>query len=291
VRLLFDRYPRVRDRVPFEPMVALPTPVVEHRGVWVKRDDRIGGNRYRKLEFYRPEGELLAWGPEGSPWLGALARHRRARVLTYSPRRNGFPFFLRLLAEMPRVLGGTVTLVPPGGSEPGSTLGFVNAALELAGQVARGECPKPDAVFVPLGTGGTTAGLALGFALAGLDVAVHAVRIGRGAWGRLRRVYGLVAQASWILDERPRTARLVLEKGFNGGYGAPLPEGRAAREFFRPLDLDAPHAAKAAACLLARRGAYRTPLLWLTGAAASPPPPSLRDAHGDITAAAGAPVP
>jgi len=258
VRPLFERYPKVRDRVPFEPLVSLPSPVVEHRGFCVKRDDRIGGSMLRKLEFYRPEGNLLAWGSEDSPWLRALARHRQARFLTFRRRRRDTLLFgLRMLAELPRVLGGSVTLVPLGGSEPMTTLGFVNAALELADQVARGECPKPDAVFVPLGTGGITAGLALGFALAGLDVALHTVRVASRFSANFRRVYGLASQAAWLLDERPRVSRLVLEKKVFGGTGA-------AEEFFRPLKIDPAYAAQAAACLLARRSVYRTPLLWLT---------------------------
>ena len=39
---------------------------------------------------------------------------------------------------------------------PGDAL---NAGLELAEQIARGEAPEPAAVFVALGTGGTAAGL------------------------------------------------------------------------------------------------------------------------------------
>ncbi len=293
-RPLFDRTPKVRGRVPFRPLASLPTPVVEHRGVWVKRDDAIGGGKVRKLEFYDPPGELLAWGPRGSNWLRLLLRHRRARVLTFPQRHNEhsrrnaphipgahcpdtFTFWLRMLGELPRVLGGSVTLVPLGGSEPGSTLGFVNAALELAGQVERGECPRPDAVFVPLGTCGTAAGLALGFALAGLDVALHAVRVASPLLARLRNLYGLASQAAWLLDERPRACRLFLETGFYGGYGAPTPAGRAAQEFFRPFDLDTSYSSKAAACLLARRSLYRSPLLWLT--------------YGTISAQAGRPEP
>ena len=281
MRPLFDRYPKVRARVPFEPLLSLPTPVTEHRGVWVKRDDRIGGGKARKLEFFPRNGNLIAWGSDGSNWLRLLARHRRARFITWPQHHNEYSrrnvphipgphdrdyltFGVRLLSELPRILGGSVDLVPLGGSSPDTTLAFVNAALELGAQVSRGECPKPDAVFVPLGTCGTAAGLALGLALAGLDVPLHVVRITVPFSANLRRVTGLASQAAWLLDETPRFVRLILEKQFYGGYGVPLPEGRAAQEFFRPLDLDTSYSAKAAACLLARRSSYRTPLLWLT---------------------------
>ncbi len=281
MRPIFERCPKLRDRVPFEAICDLPTPVTEHRGVWVKRDDRIGGGKFRKLEFFKPEGRLLAWGSEGSNWLRALARHRKARFLTWPQHHNEhslrnvahipgdrprdyLTFGLRLLMESPRILGGHVTLAPIGGTDPVTTLGFVNAALEFAGQVARGECPRPDAVFVPLGTCGTAAGLALGFALAGLDVVLHAVRITTPLWARRRNIHGLAAQAAFLMDERPQMARLVVETGFYDGYGIATAAGRAAQAYFRPLDLDMSYTAKAAACLLARRDQYQTPLLWLT---------------------------
>lgn len=279
-RPVLERYPRLRGRVPFEAMAALPTPVVEHRGVWVKCDDAIGGTKVRKLEFFHPEGELLAWGPEGSNWLRLLAGHRRVRIVTFPQRHNdhsrrnvprlpasrGILGFARGMArELPAILSGAVA--PLGGSSAATALGLVNAAFELAAQVERGECPRPDAVFVPLGTCGTAAGLALGFALAGLRVTLHAVRVAYPVSARLRNLYALASQAAFLLDEPPQTCHVVLERGFYGGYAAPIPEARAAQDFFRPLDPDTTYAAKAAACLLARRSQYRHPLLWLTSPA------------------------
>src|SRR5256885_1804915 len=64
-------------------------------------------------------------------------------------------------APLPRRRPHTV-FVPLGGSTPLGTLGHVNAALELAEQVAAGALPEPAAVVVPLGSGGTAAGLLLG---------------------------------------------------------------------------------------------------------------------------------
>ena len=82
--------------------------------------------------------------------------------------------------------------IPLGGSTPLGTLGHVNAALELADQVERGELPLPGRVVVPLGSGGTAAGLALGFAIAGLDTGRH-WRAGRAAHWR-ERVAGTSAR-------------------------------------------------------------------------------------------------
>ncbi len=276
-RPLFERYPGLRDRVPFEALIDLPSPLEPHRGVWVKRDDRVGGGALRKMEFFRSEGDLLAWGEEGSSWLEALARRRQTRFITWPGRsrrrvhplpgvrcRDLLTFGVRMLAELPRLAGGSTTLAPFEGSDPVTTLGFVNAAFELAGQAQRGEGPVPDAVFVPMESGGMAAGLALGFGLAGLDVAVHAVRVASPLVARLRNLRALAFQCAWLLEERPRLSKVALERDCRR-FASGAPE---AREFFRPLDLDTARAARVAACLMARRDYYRTPVLWITG----PPP-------------------
>ena len=281
MRPLFERFPAVRDRVPFEPLADLPTPVVVHRGTWVKCDNVIGGGKIRKLEFYRPSKEILAVGMEGSNWLRALALHRKARFVTipqhhndHSRRnvshiparrcRNFLELAIRLIPEIPGYIDGTVGLAPHGGSDPVTTLGYVNAAFELAEQVERGECPRPDAIFVPLGTCGTAAGLALGFGLLDWDLKVHAVRIAPGVMANRSRLWGLACQAAWLLDTYPNLAPVIVEKGFFGGYAVPTPEGKSAQKYFSPMDLHTSYSSKAAACLLARKSLYKAPLFWLT---------------------------
>jgi D-cysteine desulfhydrase len=54
-------------------------------------------------------------------------------------------------------------------------LGTVRAGLELAEQVEAGLLPSPDHLFVPYGTGGMAAGLAVGLALGGLRPHIHAI--------------------------------------------------------------------------------------------------------------------
>ena len=73
--------------------------------------------------------------------------------------------------------GEKTWVIPLGGTCWLGTLGFVDAGLELARQVERGELEAPDAVYVAMGTMGTVAGLAIGFALAGLHTVVEAVRV------------------------------------------------------------------------------------------------------------------
>jgi len=55
--------------------------------------------------------------------------------------------------------------IPPGGSSPAGTLGYVNAFLELVEQVGTEGLPKK--IYVPMGTAGTSAGLLVGSCLSG----------------------------------------------------------------------------------------------------------------------------
>jgi len=68
-------------------------------------------------------------------------------------------------------------VIPPGGSNWLGAVGFVNAGLELAAQVASGDKGAPDRLYVANGTMGTAVGIALGLALAGLTTEVQAVRV------------------------------------------------------------------------------------------------------------------
>lgn len=64
----------------------------------------------------------------------------------------------------------TEGFIDPGGSSPLSVLGHVEAAMELARQIESRTCGldgPPDYVFLPIGTGGTAMGLAVGFHILG----------------------------------------------------------------------------------------------------------------------------
>jgi D-cysteine desulfhydrase len=104
--------------------------------------------------------------------------------------------------------------LPTGGSSPLGAVGFVNAALELADQVAAGELPEPAHIFVALGSGGTAAGLLLGLRLAGLRSRLVPVLVSNLTPLSSKTVVGLAN----------RTARLLLRRG------APLPPGEIAPE-------------------------------------------------------------
>ncbi len=139
--------------------------------------------------------------------------------------------------------GGVPYVIGPGASSPLGTLGYVSAALELAGQIQAGDLPAPHAVYVPLGSGGTAAGLLLGFRLAGLAARVRAVRTVPAPWVTIGGTARLAARtASLLADAIPdRSAAAAVRRlrfsaadldgvsdQIGRGYGAPTPAGVAA---------------------------------------------------------------
>jgi len=73
--------------------------------------------------------------------------------------------------------GRRAWVIPLGGSSWLGAVGFVNAGLELASQIAAGEIATPDRIYIATGTMGSSAGLALGLALAELSPELHAIRV------------------------------------------------------------------------------------------------------------------
>jgi 1-aminocyclopropane-1-carboxylate deaminase/D-cysteine desulfhydrase-like pyridoxal-dependent ACC family enzyme len=175
-----------------------------------------------------------------------------------------------------------VWVLPAGGSSPLGVLGHVNAGLELANQISRGEVPEPAAVVVPLGSGGTAAGLALGFGVAGLRTTVVGVRVVPWIAGNRLRLERLLAGTRHLIRRRQGrhlplpSAPVVIEPHYYGGaYGRPLAAGEAVAALFRhaavrpqrdPVVLDPTYAAKAgaAALALAREPHAGAVMLWLT---------------------------
>jgi len=310
---LVRRFPALAS-VPRVHLGAFPTPVMRVNGIttraplWIKRDDLdaplCGGNKVRALEYLlagiAPGDTVLTAGGEGSTHILATATMARAlgvRTVAVRWRHDMGPSAeivagrARRLCERIYTARGAVTglaatavarmfiparWIPLGGTTPLAMLGHVNAALELAEQVAAGELPLPRYVVLPLGTGGTTAGLALGFAIAGFDTTVVGVRVVPRLVGNARRVHALVRGARDLIERLARTTLprvpprgIVIEHRYYGGaYGRVLPAARAAAaELARAagIPLDDTYSAKAfaAALDLARRDDGPV-LFWLT---------------------------
>jgi D-cysteine desulfhydrase len=293
--------------------------------LWVKRDDLTGqpygGNKVRKLEWLladalaRGHRSVLTTGALGSNHALATTIYARAaglRVLlvlvpqpitahvrrallldhAYGAAIHAVPSIAAARRRVVALLARGVLardrpyLVPTGGSSAIGTLGYVNAALELAEQVAAGDVPEPAAVVVPLGSGGTVAGLVAGLALAGLGTRVVAVRVtdllppspaflARLANRALAELAGLGAGFPRLVLT---PADFVVRSDWLGpGYGAPTPEGVDARRRIAAsegLVVETTYGAKAlaGALALASEPAWRgRPLLfWHTYSSADP---------------------
>jgi D-cysteine desulfhydrase len=180
--------------------------------VLIKRDDLTGklygGNKVRKLEY------LLCRAKRGNAkrvaTFGAIASNHALATALYTKslglKCTCFLLHQTCTGNVPRVLnmhlqtgtelvpyGGNraqrvrtmrehlwhrhAWVIPMGGSSWLGALGFVNAGLELADQLASGDIDPPDRLYVANGTMGTAAGIALGLALAGLPTNVLAVQV------------------------------------------------------------------------------------------------------------------
>jgi 1-aminocyclopropane-1-carboxylate deaminase/D-cysteine desulfhydrase-like pyridoxal-dependent ACC family enzyme len=275
---------------------AYPTPVErfaagETRPLWVKRDDRTaalyGGNKVRKLELLL--GDARARGKTRIVTIGAVGSHQIVATSVYG-QREGFSVDAVLVSQpssahgqdniraalahglhatvasswavAPAVvaarLGRDAYLVPLGGSNALGSLGFVDAAKELAAQVSAGELPEPDVVVVALGSGGTAAGLAVGFEelqmrtrIVGVAIASPVALVSAMA----RRVTKNTAARRGLSRARAASAvrRIEVDKRWLGrGYGYSTSEGDAAtaRAASAGIKLDPTYTAKAFACAL-----------------------------------------
>ena len=269
--------------------------------LWIKRDDLnseiYGGNKIRKLEFLladarrRGARRLITVGGIGTNHGLATAVYCRqlgirctlllyrqpvtanviqnlklfvahGAILHYHPNllRAMLAYYLWMRLRHPGAY-----FVYPGGSDPLGTIGFVNAAFELARQIEQGELPAPAAVICPFGSGGTLAGLALGARMSGLEAEIVGVRVIASHLGAIAAatpdsVTRLMSRTLALLRRcDPRIPNLelktpkILNAYFGRGYGVPTTAGRLAARRFRDLEgieLEPTYTAKTAAAVL-----------------------------------------
>jgi D-cysteine desulfhydrase len=305
---LIERFPGL-ERVPRVRLVAGPTPVVHLDAIaghlWIKRDDLcaapIGGNKARALEFLlgglRAGERVVTVGSAGSTHALSVATFGRqlgldvhvarwtqemneaatsvsaqTRVLTASAPI--FPFVAGAFAWawVQRLRGAR--WIPAGGSSPVGVLGHLNAGLELVAQIDAGLLPRPKRVIVPLGTGGTAAGLALAFAIARCDVEVVGVRVVPRLVANEAHVRRLASRTARLIEHitnstvaRPGVSSIsVVHDQYGGAYGRETESGRTAAARLLAaygIALDATYSAKAFARALASADDGPS-LFWLT---------------------------
>jgi 1-aminocyclopropane-1-carboxylate deaminase/D-cysteine desulfhydrase-like pyridoxal-dependent ACC family enzyme len=95
--------------------------------------------------------------------------------------------------------GSFPRLIPPGGSSPLGAIGFVNAAFELKEQIANGDMPEPEYIYVACGTMGTAAGLILGLRVANLKCRVVSVRVTGQKFVNTKRMLELIDRTNSLI--------------------------------------------------------------------------------------------
>lgn len=305
---LVARFPALAS-VPRVALGSYPTPVVALTNVapalWIKRDDLcadpMGGNKTRALEFLladvRAGDHVVTVGSAGSThalavavyaallgarvWVGRWRQEmnataiRVARLLDERTERAPVfrsPIGAYVWAWRQRMSGAR--WIPAGGSVPLGILGHVNAGLELVAQIDAGVLPSPNRVVVPLGTGGTAAGLALAFRIARREIEVVGVRVVPQIVGRRRRVLHLANSTARLIEHMsgesvPRVRRRdvsIAQNYYGGAYGRETEVGRAAAVRLQAaagIRLDPTYSAKAFAWALDFVSGGPT-LFWLT---------------------------
>ncbi len=160
--------------------------------------------------------------------------------------------------------GRKAAIHPPGGSTPIGTLGYVQAGLELAHDIAALDI-APAAICHATSTGGTQAGLVIGLARAGCDVPLIGYDVYKGDEAKVTEtVWALVEETRALLPDTPPLARdrVIVKGGVIGpGYGILTDEVREALALCARCDgmlLDPVYSGKAMAGLIAdiRAGLY-----------------------------------
>lgn len=261
--------------------------------LYLKREDRAGqqygGNKIRKLAYLLGEAldqdcsRVYTSGGIGSNHVLATATY--ARELGLEPEATQFPQpvtdHVRENLQALAALDPTLTLtrreeflpahllkarlttwvdderyfIPPGGSSAVGTLGFVDGALELLDQLDE-QGIDPDVVVVPASSGGTLAGLQIGFDIADADVRVAGVSVVEWYVANGLTISWLANRTARLLDAPPgkRYGRddIELIRGYIGeGYAEPTPAGERVQDIAAEhgIALDPTYTAKTVAAI------------------------------------------
>ena len=269
--------------------------------IWIKRDDcassTYGGNKCRMMEWIIPDAvekgrqSLVTWGALGSNQIlssviygnragfsDIIAVHNEQPIHPYVKRNflistalgvkqiygsNPLSFIIKLWGAyiLKLINGRKPYLIPLIGSSPLSVISYLDAALELKQQVESGHCPRPDYIFVTVGTGGTAAGLMLGAKAFGGIGEVIGVRVLEKvfvnepimAW-EINRTVRFLKEMGIDLKTRTRAREIRLIHDFIGdGYAYSTAESEEAIRLLREhedIELDITYTGKTMAAML-----------------------------------------
>lgn len=193
-------------------------PLLGNEQLYVKRDDLTGGdkfyggNKVRKLEFLL--ADACQKNAKGVITIGCVGTNHGLATACHA-QRLGLSCYLMLKDQpnsavvrqnllLDHYFGANMELfetneariaardqlisqnddwyfIPAGGSVPLGCLGFVSACFELKKQIEAGSIPEPNAIYLPVGSCGTVAGLLLGCQLANISSKIVAVTVFPGS--------------------------------------------------------------------------------------------------------------
>ncbi|MGK2932048.1 MAG: 1-aminocyclopropane-1-carboxylate deaminase/D-cysteine desulfhydrase [Solirubrobacterales bacterium] len=305
---LQETLPSIRLGAAPTPLRPLPGLIEGPAEVWLKDESGFGdggwgGNKVRKLEWLIPEAKrrgkttLLTVGGIGTNWGLACALYGQEHGLKTILALVDQPVDDHVREQMKRLedSGAEIHLIhtkaraaaeviwqtvrrrpyylPAGGSNAVGTVGYVEAALELAEQVRVGDLAEPSHVVCAVGSGGTAAGLMLGLELAGLETKVLGVVVNdklrldlKSLTGLARKCERLLRRRGALLPELKLENLIIEDQTGPGGYGSPTGAAREARELAAAragMELDPVYTAKAMAGLLERSGSLRGPVVFI----------------------------
>jgi len=270
--------------------------------VWIKRDDCAsnvyGGNKCRMMEWIiadavkKDRKSLITWGAVGSNQIlssviyGHLAGFKDITAVyndqPYQPYVTN-NFLISTSLGVKQVIGKNIPvygiklisayvskllrrkrpyLIPLVGSSPISVLSYLDSALEIKEQIQQGICPKPDYIFITVGTGGTAAGLMLGAMAFGDIGKVIGVRVLEKVFVNERMIAWETNRAIRFLKKRGvhlsiRKAKAddieLIHDSIGEGYAESTEQGQAAIDLLKDkegLNLDVTYTGKTMAAML-----------------------------------------
>jgi L-cysteate sulfo-lyase len=168
------------------------------------------------------------------------------------------------MADRFRSEGRRPYIVPYGCANRLGAIGYLNAALEIAEQIAAQELEITHLVHAT-GTGGTQAGLIAGFAALGLPIEIIGIDIDADPTGVKRRVTTILRELADEIDleAEPLEQKIIIDSRYSAGeYGqadAATLEAISMAAGLEALTLDPVYSGKAFAALigLSREGRFK----------------------------------